>query len=130
LRHAGHNLAIALINTVVLGLVFGAVTVGLAMWTSQNQWGLLHQMNLPWLAGLMLAIVLLDLWMYAWHRLNHAIPLLWRFHRMHHSDHATQRRIRVPRSCASKSLRRTGGAEARLLSVHGNTIPIRKTDLL
>jgi sterol desaturase/sphingolipid hydroxylase (fatty acid hydroxylase superfamily) len=30
--------------------------------------------------------VLLDGWMYLWHRANHAIPLLWRFHRMHHSD--------------------------------------------
>jgi len=33
-----------------------------------------------------LALVLLDCWMYLWHRANHMIPFLWRFHRMHHSD--------------------------------------------
>jgi hypothetical protein len=31
-------------------------------------------------------VLLLDAWMYAWHRANHALPFLWRFHRMHHSD--------------------------------------------
>jgi sterol desaturase/sphingolipid hydroxylase (fatty acid hydroxylase superfamily) len=33
-----------------------------------------------------LAFVLLDFWMYVWHRANHRVPFLWRFHRMHHSD--------------------------------------------
>jgi sterol desaturase/sphingolipid hydroxylase (fatty acid hydroxylase superfamily) len=28
----------------------------------------------------------MDAWMYGWHRANHRIPLLWRFHRVHHSD--------------------------------------------
>jgi sterol desaturase/sphingolipid hydroxylase (fatty acid hydroxylase superfamily) len=28
----------------------------------------------------------LDGWMYAWHRLNHGIPFLWRFHRVHHAE--------------------------------------------
>ena len=37
-------------------------------------------------ARLVVALVLLDGWMYLWHRANHAIPILWRFHRMHHSD--------------------------------------------
>ncbi len=32
------------------------------------------------------AIILFDLWMYLWHRINHAIPFLWRFHKVHHSD--------------------------------------------
>ena len=33
-----------------------------------------------------LDLVVLDLWIYAWHRLNHALPLLWRFHEVHHLD--------------------------------------------
>jgi len=32
------------------------------------------------------AVLVLDIWTYWWHRANHLIPLLWRFHRMHHSD--------------------------------------------
>ncbi len=38
-----------------------------------------------WL-GLLLDILLLDLWIYGWHRLNHVVPFLWRFHEIHHLD--------------------------------------------
>jgi sterol desaturase/sphingolipid hydroxylase (fatty acid hydroxylase superfamily) len=31
-------------------------------------------------------LLILDLWIYAWHRLNHALPFLWRFHEVHHLD--------------------------------------------
>lgn len=86
LRHALHNLAIAVFNTLVLGLAFGAVTVLSAGWTAEQQLGLLNAFDFPGPLRFILALVLLDGWMYLWHRANHAIPLLWRFHRMHHSD--------------------------------------------
>jgi sterol desaturase/sphingolipid hydroxylase (fatty acid hydroxylase superfamily) len=86
LRHAGHNLAIALFNTVILGLVFGFVTATVAGWIEQSQYGLLNALGLAGPVRFGLALVLLDGWMYVWHRANHSIPLLWRFHRMHHSD--------------------------------------------
>lgn len=86
LRHAAHNVAIAVFNTVLLALLFGAATVGVANWAAANQFGLLHQFALPWPVSLALAVLLLDLWLYIWHRLNHRVPILWRFHRMHHAD--------------------------------------------
>jgi sterol desaturase/sphingolipid hydroxylase (fatty acid hydroxylase superfamily) len=86
LKHDARNLAIALFNTVVLGLVVGSLTVMVAGWTEANQYGLLHAFGLAWPVQFVLALVLLDGWMYVWHRANHAIPVLWRFHRMHHSD--------------------------------------------
>jgi sterol desaturase/sphingolipid hydroxylase (fatty acid hydroxylase superfamily) len=86
LKHAARNLAIALFNTAVLGLVFGSLTVMVAGWTEANQYGLLHAFGLAEQVQFVLALVLLDGWMYVWHRANHAIPVLWRFHRMHHSD--------------------------------------------
>ena len=86
LKHAARNIAVALFNTTVLGLVFGTATVMVAGWTEQNEYGLLHALGLGWPVQFVLALVLLDGWMYVWHRVNHAIPLLWRFHRMHHSD--------------------------------------------
>jgi sterol desaturase/sphingolipid hydroxylase (fatty acid hydroxylase superfamily) len=86
LRHAGHNLAIAVFNTVILGLVFGSVTVMVSGWAEQNQFGLLNSLGLAGPFRFVLALVLLDGWMYVWHRANHTIPFLWRFHRMHHSD--------------------------------------------
>lgn len=86
LNHAAHNLAIALFNTIVLSLVFGAATAAVAGWTQQNQFGLLRALDLSRVGQFVLALLLLDGWMYAWHRTNHVVPLLWRFHRMHHSD--------------------------------------------
>jgi sterol desaturase/sphingolipid hydroxylase (fatty acid hydroxylase superfamily) len=85
-RHAGHNLAIALFNTVILGLAFGYVTATVAEWAEANQLGLLNYLGLAGPIRFAVALVLLDGWLYIWHRANHAIPLLWRFHRMHHSD--------------------------------------------
>ena len=85
-RHASHNLAVALFNTVTLGLVFGYLTAAVAGWTEQNRFGLLNALALATPIRFLLALVLLDGWMYIWHRANHAIPVLWRFHRMHHSD--------------------------------------------
>lgn len=85
-RHAGHNLAIALFNTAVLGLAFCFVTAAVGNWTEANRLGLLNQLDLEGPARFVLALMLLDGGMYVWHRANHTIPLLWRFHRMHHSD--------------------------------------------
>lgn len=85
-RHAGRNVAIALLNTVVLGVLFGAATVAVAVWSLDQHLGLLHLLGVPWPWRLLPAILLLDGWLYVWHRLNHRIPLLWRFHRTHHSD--------------------------------------------
>lgn len=42
-----------------------------------------------WLDGgwaILLDLVILDLWIYLWHRANHTVPLLWRFHQVHHLD--------------------------------------------
>jgi sterol desaturase/sphingolipid hydroxylase (fatty acid hydroxylase superfamily) len=86
LRHAGHNLAIALFNTVILGLVFGYVTATVAGWTEEHRYGLLNALGPGGALRVVLVLVLLDGWMYVWHRANHAIPFLWWFHRMHHSD--------------------------------------------
>lgn len=86
LLHASRNLGVAIVNTVVLALLFGAATVAVAKWAADNDYGFLRHVDLPAVATFVLAIVILDAWMYFWHRITHAVPLLWRFHRMHHSD--------------------------------------------
>src|SRR5438128_117369 len=86
LRHGGRNLAVAVINTVVLAAAFNYGIMAVADWTEQNHLGLLHAVTLDDAVLLVLALILLDAWMYVWHRANHVIPFLWRFHRMHHSD--------------------------------------------
>ena len=85
-RHAIRNLSIAIMNAAVIGLLFGTATVVASSWVVENSFGLLlFSDSFP--AGRFGAgLLLLDGWMYVWHRLNHRMPLLWRFHRVHHSD--------------------------------------------
>lgn len=85
-KHAGRNLAIAVFNTVIVALAFGTLTASVASWTDEHRVGLLNMMALSDPIRFGLALILLDGWMYVWHRANHSVPLLWRFHRMHHSD--------------------------------------------
>lgn len=86
LRHAARNLALAVVNTVILALAFGSATVFVAEWAASQRYGLLHTLEIDVPFSFVMGFVLLDGWMYLWHRANHAIPFLWRFHRMHHSD--------------------------------------------
>jgi sterol desaturase/sphingolipid hydroxylase (fatty acid hydroxylase superfamily) len=86
LRHAGRNVAVALLNTVVLAVLFGAATVAVASWAAERQFGVLYWLGVPWPWRLLPGVLMLDAWLYAWHRINHRVPLLWRFHRMHHAD--------------------------------------------
>ncbi|MGY8767741.1 MAG: sterol desaturase family protein [Pirellulales bacterium] len=85
-KHAVHNLLITFLNSAVMAVCFSAVTVLMVTWSAETNTGLLHQITLPTEAELILGLLLLDVWMYLWHRANHVIPFLWCFHRMHHSD--------------------------------------------
>ncbi|HXP60983.1 MAG TPA: sterol desaturase family protein [Dongiaceae bacterium] len=85
-RHALKNLALGVLNALVTGLLFVGLWWGTAAWAERQQFGLLHWVDLPVWARLAGAVLLFDAWMYFWHRLNHRVPFLWRFHRTHHSD--------------------------------------------
>ena len=80
------NVGVVVISTVLIRILFPTAAVGLALVAEANGWGLLNLVAAPdWLA-ILVAIVLLDLIIFAQHRLFHAVPLLWRLHRMHHAD--------------------------------------------
>jgi sterol desaturase/sphingolipid hydroxylase (fatty acid hydroxylase superfamily) len=85
-RHAFRNLTLGASNALLTALLTAVLLLAVASWAERANVGLLHFFALPaWLTTL-LAIVLLDAWMYVWHRANHELPFLWRFHRVHHSD--------------------------------------------
>ena len=86
LRHAARNLGVASLNLAVIGLGFAAAAASAAEWAESARFGLLNRWSGPLWMELLAALVLFDAWMYLWHRANHAVPFLWRFHRMHHSD--------------------------------------------
>ncbi len=83
-KHALVNVSVATLNA----LISSAMTAGALVVLSyiRPHWqGLKGLIENPFLASAVL-VVCFDLWAYIWHRLNHAVPLLWRFHRFHHAD--------------------------------------------
>ncbi|WP_022836891.1 sterol desaturase family protein [Salisaeta longa] len=88
--HALRNLLLGGLNAVIISVGFVGLWGAAALWAQQHDVGLLHALPAaagwtPWVHALG-AVLLLDLWTYLWHRLNHVVPVLWRFHRVHHHD--------------------------------------------
>jgi sterol desaturase/sphingolipid hydroxylase (fatty acid hydroxylase superfamily) len=80
------NVAILVLSSLVLRVIFPLAAVGTALWAKENGYGLFHLVDMPvWIAGI-LAFALLDFAVWLEHLLSHKIPLLWRIHRMHHAD--------------------------------------------
>lgn len=85
-RRQGVNAGLVLIDTLMLRLLFPLLAVGLALRMQAEGAGLFNRLDWPaWLA-IVLAVLTLDVAIYWQHRLMHAVPLLWRLHRVHHSD--------------------------------------------
>ncbi|MSU77016.1 MAG: sterol desaturase family protein [Gemmataceae bacterium] len=80
------NLSLVAINTVVLRFAAPLSLSSLAESARINDWSLFNNLNLPvWLVGV-LAVIALDFVVYLQHVLFHALPILWRLHRVHHAD--------------------------------------------
>ncbi|MBI3565095.1 MAG: sterol desaturase family protein [Elusimicrobia bacterium] len=80
------NLLLMAAGAVLTRLVFPAAAVGAAVWARENGVGLLNRGAWPPAVGAALAVAWLDLVVYWQHRLFHRVPLLWRFHAVHHTD--------------------------------------------
>ena len=86
LSRYGINLSLAGANAFLLSTLFGSL---LLTWSSQvmmTHTGLFNLAGLGGEANVVASVVVMDLVFYGVHRANHAVPLLWRFHRAHHSD--------------------------------------------
>lgn len=96
LRHSTMRLVARLfVNVCLSAITFGIAIVTvrpaaahLLNWTSEVPFGLLHMVSLPMPIKFVLSFLLLDLGFYYWHVANHRIPILWRFHNVHHLDTA------------------------------------------
>jgi sterol desaturase/sphingolipid hydroxylase (fatty acid hydroxylase superfamily) len=85
-RHDAVNLALGLINATVTALLFAGAVLYITEASRTHQFGLLHHTDWPPPVTLLTALLAFDAWQYLWHRANHKIPLLWRFHAVHHTD--------------------------------------------
>jgi sterol desaturase/sphingolipid hydroxylase (fatty acid hydroxylase superfamily) len=79
-----YNLLLMVLGNMLARAVFPMMTVGWAFWLAQAGWEPLG--DLPGWAAVAAAILAMDLAMYAQHAALHRLPLLWRLHRVHHSD--------------------------------------------
>lgn len=80
------NLGVLVVSSVVLRLVFPLAAVGTAVWAQTKGIGLFQMLAIPaWPAGIA-AFVILDFAVWLEHVASHKVPLLWRIHRMHHTD--------------------------------------------
>ena len=74
------------VDTVILRLSFPILAVGLAVMAEDRGWGLLNNIDVPVWVAIIVSMLLLDLAIYLQHVMFHAVPGLWRLHRMHHAD--------------------------------------------
>lgn len=80
------NLGIVVLNTVVVRLVFPTAAVGMAALGVEKGWGLLNNFAVPFWLAVPLAVVAMDFVIWLQHVMVHAVPALWRLHRVHHAD--------------------------------------------
>lgn len=82
----GANLGLVVLNTVVLRLLFPAAAVGVAATAATEGWGVLNHWAVPFWLAVPLAVVAMDFVIWLQHVMVHAVPALWRLHRVHHAD--------------------------------------------
>jgi sterol desaturase/sphingolipid hydroxylase (fatty acid hydroxylase superfamily) len=82
------NVSLTALAFLVASLAVRPSAMRALAWTATRPFGLIHLLPLPGWARFVLGFLLLDLSFYYWHLLNHKIPLLWRFHNVHHIDPA------------------------------------------
>ncbi|MDX1487063.1 MAG: sterol desaturase family protein [Acidiferrobacterales bacterium] len=80
------NLGIVALNTLLLRLLFPAAAIGMAVFANSEAWGLFNYLNAPYAVAVVVSVVVMDLAIYLQHVMFHAVPALWRLHRMHHAD--------------------------------------------
>jgi sterol desaturase/sphingolipid hydroxylase (fatty acid hydroxylase superfamily) len=73
-------------NALLVSLLFALPRALLAAVAAERGWGLSRRMGLSGIGAFVAGIVVLDFLDYAWHRANHRVPMLWRFHAVHHTD--------------------------------------------
>lgn len=81
-RHTARNLGLILLNAGILSVTITPLVV----FATNMDWGFFALWDIDWWVQLGATILILDFVTYVLHVLYHKIPVMWRFHRVHHSD--------------------------------------------
>jgi len=81
-----NNLGLVFFNSLVLRLIFPAAAVGMAVFASEQGWGLFNYYEVSPVVAVVVSVVAMDFVIYLQHVMVHAVPVLWRLHRVHHAD--------------------------------------------
>ena len=81
-----NNVALVVVDSLVVNLCFPLLAVAFAVLMTEQGWGLFNLITLPGWLAFVLAILLLDFAIYIQHVVFHRVPILWRLHRVHHTD--------------------------------------------
>ena len=81
-----NNLGLVFFNSFILRLIFPVAAVGVALFASSRGWGLFNYISAPFWLAVLVSVVVMDLFIWLQHVMVHAVPLLWRLHRVHHAD--------------------------------------------
>ncbi len=81
-----NNLGLVALNTIILRLLFSAAAVGMAAVAGGQGWGLFNHFQLPFWLAVALSVIAMDFVIYLQHVMVHAVPMLWRLHRVHHAE--------------------------------------------
>lgn len=82
----GGNLGLFLFDVLLIGIPINGVVFGILVWAGSHDVGLMNWLQLPFVAKAVIGFLALDALFYFQHRVSHAVPLLWRLHRVHHAD--------------------------------------------
>ena len=80
------NFVISMLALATATLLVQPTSIAVSQWTSISRWGIIHAVPMSVGTQFVLSFLLMDLTFYWWHLANHRIPLLWRFHNVHHID--------------------------------------------
>ena len=81
-----NNLGLVFFNSLVLRFLFPAAAVGMAAVAGEQGWGIFNYYDVSPVIAAVVSIVAMDFVIYLQHVMVHAVPMLWRLHRVHHAD--------------------------------------------
>src|SRR5439155_3579387 len=81
-----NNLGLAVVNVLLVRVLFPSAAVGMAILAGERGVGLLNVFPMSYPLAVILSLLSLDLMMYLMHLMFHAVPAFWRAHRVHHAD--------------------------------------------